>query len=80
MTRLARFFTVSLLLAAAAANAQDPPCENDTVRTRGGHKAYRKECCQQRPYTPHDLACGHDRDKYLCAMGDSWACKHPGGR
>jgi len=26
-------------------------------------------------YTPHDLACGRDRDKYLCAMGNTWACK-----
>ncbi len=110
MRRLARFFTVSLLIVAAAPSAQDHPCESDTVRTRGGHKAYRKECCQQRPYrtndanfeacvasvqeveaerkrsapdlfyTPHDLACGQDRDKYLCAMGSSWACKLPGGR
>ena len=153
MTRLAGFFTVSLLLVAVAASAQDHPCENDTVRTRGGHKAYRKECCQQRPYralehvargegieirarrtaqepepgyflcvvdfawqgsreawrtddanfeacvasvqkveaerersapdlfyTPHDLACAHDRDKYLCAMGNAWTCKPPGGR
>ena len=110
MTRLARFFTVSLLLVAAAASAQDHPCENDTARTRGGHKAYRKECCQQHPYrtndanfeacvasvqkveterkrsapdlfyTPHDLACAHDRDKYLCAMGNAWTCKPPGGR
>jgi hypothetical protein len=80
MTRFARFFTVSLLLVAVAASAQDHPCENDTVRTRGGHKAYRKECCPQRPYTPHDLAGEHDRDQYLCAMGNSWACKPPGGR
>ena len=110
MTRLARFFMVSLLLVAAATSAQDHPRESDTVRTRGGHKAYRKEFCQQHPYrtndanfeacvasvqkveaerkrsapdlfyTPHDLACGHDRDKYLCAMGNSWACKLPGDR
>jgi len=128
--------------------AQDHPCETDTVRTRGGHQAYRKECCLVRPYraleqvaraegieirkrltaqepqpgyflcvadfawqdareawrtddanfqacvasvqkmeaerkrsapdlfyTPHDLKCGHDLDKYLCALGNAWACK-----
>ncbi len=136
MTRLARCFAVTLPLVAAAASAQDHPCENDAVRTRGGHRAYRKECCQQRArrtaqepepgyflcivdfawpvsreawrtsdanfdacvasvqkveaerkrsapdlfYAPHDLACGHDRDGYLCAMGNSWACKPSGGR
>ena len=153
MRSLARCFAITLLLLVAApASAQDHPCENDAVRTRGGHKAYRKECCQQRPYraleqvargegieirrrstaqepepgyflcvvdfawqpsredwrtndgnfpacvasvqkvqaernrsapdlfySPHDLKCGQDLDKYLCALGNEWACK-PTGR
>jgi hypothetical protein len=24
---------------------------------------------------PQDLECGQNRDKYLCALGNSWACK-----
>lgn len=140
--------TAALLLAAIPAGAQDHPCEADAVQTRGPEKAYRKECCEQRPYralsevargegieirarrtaqqpvpgyylcvvdfgweasrdawrrdpasfeacvasvkkiqternrsapdlfyTPHDLTCGPDRDKYLCAIGNAWACK-----
>src|SRR5262245_57751669 len=138
----------TLLRQAAPVRAQDHPCETDTVRTRGGQMAYRKECCMVRPYraleqvaraegieirrrltaqepqpgyflcvadfawqdsreawrtddanflacvasvqkmeaerkrsapdlfyTPHDLKCGHDLDKYLCALGNAWACK-----
>jgi hypothetical protein len=138
----------SLFLWSGAASAQEHPCEADNVTVTGGEKAYRKECCAQRPYsalvsvagkqgiaikarrtaqepkpgyflctvdfawenqweswrrnpanfaecvervklvveeqkrsapgifysTP-DIACGDNRDKYLCALGNSWACK-----
>jgi len=43
-------------------------------------EAERKRSAPDLFYTPHDLARGHDRDKYLCAMGNSSACKLPGGR
>jgi hypothetical protein len=139
---------VFLLLASAAARAQDHPCEADNVSTVGGEKAYHRECCAQRPYTAlaavareqgvairarrtaqepkpgyfycvvdfawepnleswrkspsnfdecvgrvksivaeqkrsapgifysvHDLKCGDNLDKYLCAVGSTWACK-----
>jgi hypothetical protein len=101
------FAGACLLLAAVAASAQDHPCESDNVVVIGGEKAYRKECCAQRPYaarqspanftecvdrvkavfseqkrsapgifySPHDLKCGDNLDKYLCALGNSWACK-----
>ena len=26
-------------------------------------------------YTPHDLRCGDNLDRYLCALGNRWACK-----
>jgi len=26
-------------------------------------------------YTPHDLTCGPNLDKYLCALGNTWACR-----
>src|ERR1700730_15297437 len=45
------FVGVSLLFASVAASAQDHACESDSVVVIGGEKAYRKECCGQRPYT-----------------------------
>jgi len=38
-------------------------------------EAERKRSAPDLFYTPHDLACGRDRDKYLCAMGNTWAWK-----
>jgi hypothetical protein len=137
-----------LLFASVAASAQEHACEADSFVVSGGEKAYRKECCAQRPYSalvsvakqqgiaikarrtaqepkpgyflcvvdfawepqweswrrspgnfaecvgrvkavvdekkrsapdifysPHDLKCGDNLDKYLCALGNTWACK-----
>ena len=72
MTRLARFFTVSL----RTNDANFEAC----VASMQKVEAERKRSAPDLFYTPHDLACGHDCDEYLCAMGNSWACKLPGDR
>src|SRR5258706_6475985 len=142
------FIAALFFLAAAQAWAQEHACESDSVSTPGGERAYRKECCAQRPYTAlsavgrengimirgrrtaqepkpgyflcvvdlgweprleswrqdpanftecvgrvkafvaeqkrsapgifyttPDLKCGNNNDKYLCALGNTWACK-----
>jgi hypothetical protein len=38
-------------------------------------EAERKRSVPDLLYTPHDLKCGKNLDRYLCAMGNSWACK-----
>jgi len=45
-----RLAIAALLFAAIQAAARDHTCEADAVQTRGPEKAYRKECCEQRPY------------------------------
>jgi len=38
-------------------------------------EAERKRSAPGLLYTPQDLKCGQNRDRYLCALGNSWACK-----